>query len=165
MVRPQGFTLVELVMTMVVVGIMAAYAVPRLGSMAIYDLTNAAHELVEAVRFAQETTMVRVDSSLEVVTNSGTDYRVQEYNHVTTTTANISSPLTGSSPYRESGDIWNNIAVSSASISFDSRGYPCAMVAPCSTRMTTAQTIVLTHTSGESKSITIEPISGFVHVN
>lgn len=49
-----GFTLVELVMTIIIVGIMAVYAIPRLGSLAVYDLANGTDELVEAIRLRKK---------------------------------------------------------------------------------------------------------------
>lgn len=160
-----GFTLVELVMTIIIVGIMAVYAIPRLGSLAVYDLANGTDELVEAIRFAQETSMLQVDLGYQIETNNGDDYLVQEYDYATATTSDINSPLGGNSPYTEEGDIWNSIATSSLSLSFDTRGYPCNSVAPCTTHMTSAQTITLTHNSGETRSITIEPITGYAYAN
>ena len=172
MIKQLGFTLVELVMTIIIVGIMAVYAVPRLGSLATYDLTNAANELVEAIRFAQESSMLRVDSGYQIVTNDGSsDYRVQEcaYANTTpvtcTTTSDINSPISSSSSYIQDGEIWNKISANGLSFSFDTRGYPCNAVAPCTAHMTVAQTITLTHTSGETTTVTIEPISGYAYVN
>ena len=164
-----GFTLIELIMTMVLVGIMAVYVVSKFSSLSSYDLENASGELVEAIRFTQQGSMHRVnESGFQIVTNDGTsDYRVQEYDADTVSTANINHPLTGSTSYTEIGDIWSSISVSNLSLSFDSRGSPCAQIAPCDVtgQMTTTQTITLTHSSGATRSVIIEPVTGYAYVN
>jgi MSHA pilin protein MshC len=163
--QPQrGFTLIELVMVIVLIGIISVYAAPRLGSLTAYNLTQATNELIEVIRFAQETSMIRVDSGFQVVTGGADHYRVSEYDYTGPTLSNIASPLTGSSPFTANSGEWSGITTSGLSISFDTRGYPCASVAPCMAHMTSVQTISLT-AAGESRTITIEPITGFVHAN
>jgi MSHA pilin protein MshC len=162
--RTQGFTLIELVMVIVLIGILSVYAAPRLGSLASYNLTQATNELIEAIRFAQETSMIRVDDSLEVVIGSPDKYRVREYNFGSGSTQQTTSPLSGSTPFIADSGEWSDITVSGLSLSFDTRGYPCASVAPCNSPMTSTQSITLS-VPGDSQTITIEPITGFVHAN
>jgi MSHA pilin protein MshC len=160
----QGFTLIELVMVIVLIGILAVYAAPRLGSLSSYSLTQATSELIEAIRFAQETSMIRVDDSLEIVSGGTDKYRVREYNYSSSSTQQTTSPLTGTTPFVANSAEWSGITVSGLSLSFDTRGYPCASVAPCTSPMTSTQSITLS-VPGDSQTITIEPITGFVHAN
>lgn len=160
----RGFTLIELVMIIIVVGIVAVYAAPRFGSLSTYNLTRASNELVQAIRFAQEGSMNRVDSSFQLVSGGADIFRVREYMYSITSTQEVSSPLTGASPFIANAGEWSGITTSSLNLSFDTRGYPCATVAPCSNPMTTTQTITLI-AAGETRIITIEPITGFVYAN
>ena len=54
-----GFTLVELVVVLVLVGIMAAYIVPRLTLRSGFDERTLQEELVSTARYAQQLAMMR----------------------------------------------------------------------------------------------------------
>lgn len=159
-----GFTMIELVLVIILIGIMAVVAAPRLGSLDAYNVTRASSELVEVIRYAQEQAMANVAVDLQVVTGGGDEYRVREYVHASSTTQEVTSPLTGSSPFINDSAEWSNITASALSLSFDSRGYPCNSTAPCSAPMTTQQTITIS-APGETRTITIEPITGYVYAN
>lgn len=155
----RGFTLVELILVIVLVGILSVYALPRLDSLTSYDLNQSTNELIEAIRFAQETSMIRVNTQYQIVTGAPDIYRVQQY---TSSASDISNPLTGASSFTADSNDWAGISVTAVNLSFDTRGYPCASTAPCSTHMTNPLTIDVS-ASGETRSITIEPLTGFVH--
>lgn len=157
----KGFTLVELIMVIVLVGVISVYAAPRLGSLTSYDLNQATNELIEVIRFSQETSMIRVDTNYQVVIGAADKYRVKAYSG-SGPASDITSPLTGSSSFIENSSDWSGITVSGLNLSFDTRGYPCATIAPCTTHMTSTQSITLS-TSSESRTIIIEPLTGFVH--
>lgn len=160
--RSAGFTLIELVMVIILIGIIAVYAAPRFGALSSYNLTQATSELVEAIRYAQEASMARIDRSYQVVTGGADNYRVSE--HDGSAASDIASPLTGSTPFTANAAEWSGIGVTALNLSFDTRGYPCATVSPCSSHMTTALSYTLM-AGGETRTITVEAITGFAYVN
>ncbi|SCZ65168.1 prepilin-type N-terminal cleavage/methylation domain-containing protein [Thiohalomonas denitrificans] len=161
--RMHGFTLVELIIIVILLGILAVYAAPRLGGLSSYTLAASRSELLEAIRYAQEASMASVDHQYQIDTGGANKYRVRAYDLDNNNYSNVTSPLTGSSPFvADSGD-WSGVSASVLTLSFDSRGYPCANVAPCTTPMTTTRTITVS--SGGSRTITIEPITGFAYAN
>lgn len=69
--RMAGFTMVELVVTMVVIGIMAVVALPRLTALGTFDARGAADQVASYLRFAQKSALaqrrnVRVEVSSDV---------------------------------------------------------------------------------------------------
>lgn len=163
--RQSAFTLIELVMTILLVGIVAIYAAPRLGALSSYNLTSATDELIEVIRFAQETSMVRADSGFQVTSGGADKYHVYEYLYTSSSSQEVTSP-NGASPFVANGGEWSGITVSAQNLSFDTRGYPCNSAAPCNTHMTATVSVVLTDTaSGDTRTIIIEPITGYVHAN
>lgn len=162
--QQNGFTMIELVAIMVIIAIMAAVAIPRFTKLSTYSLTQSTNELVEAIRFAQETSMVQVDTHYQIVTGGSDKYRVRQYDLTTTSTSDITNPLSGSSPFVADNNDWSGITLGSANLSFDNRGYPCASAAPCNAPMTNPVTITLSDGT-DSQSITVEPITGYAYVN
>jgi prepilin-type N-terminal cleavage/methylation domain-containing protein len=69
----QGFTLIELVMVIVIVGILAGLAIPRFQSFYAIKLSGAARKVVSDLRFAQQLAISQhADSRIEF---SGNSYR------------------------------------------------------------------------------------------
>lgn len=153
-----GFTLIELVMVIVLIGIIAIVAAPRLGDQDVYDLDRATHDLIEAIRYAQEQSMthsgaapfqIAISTSGFAVTQSGTP---------------ILNPLDGSAAYTNNVTEWANVSVSSAeTISFDSHGKPSCITA-CSEPEDTSVSLTLRKGSSNT-SITIEKYTGYAYRN
>jgi len=154
--------MVELVMVMILVGILSALVIPRLGNIASYSLSSAAQGLVEAVRYTQQQSMANSGANPYQIQISGTGFTV------TQSGVAITNPLTGASGYTEDSAVWSGVSVTSASgtISFDARGLPsCSAGLPaCSLPSDSNITITLAK-GGDSKSITLERYTGYARPN
>lgn len=57
--RQQGFTLVELIVTMIIIGIMAFVAIPKFNAIGAFDARGHADQLEGYLRFAQKTALAQ----------------------------------------------------------------------------------------------------------
>ena len=157
--HPNGFTMIELIMVIVLVGILAVVAAPKLGSLEAYNVHRASYDLLEAIRYAQEQSMINSGANDFQIAISGTGYTV------TQSGTSISNPLTGASGYTQDASEWSGISLSGGqTISFDHRGIPSCSATACSDPGDTSATITLSK-SGETASITIEKFTGYAHLN
>ncbi len=154
MTAQRGFTLVELILVIVIVGVLAVYAAPRFDRDA-FDVASAADELIEAIRYTQEMAMSHsgIDDDGDGnpdnyrITLSGGGYTVSLVDSNSTT--NVPNPVTNAASYTES---WSGISLGPATtINFDSRGRP---------DLGADVTITLSR-SGESATVDIERATGF----
>lgn len=148
--HPAGFTLVELVMTMVIVGILAAVAVPRFFESNVFQSRGFADQVQAALRHAQKVAiaqrrnvcvaMTPGDITLTIASASGT---------ASACDTSLVSPA-GESPYKISTPAASiSLAYSSASFGFDALG-----------RTAAPQTITV---SGATNPIVVEAETGYVH--
>lgn len=70
LLRADGFTMVELVVTMVIIGIMAFVALPKFDSLGAFDARGFRDQTVSTLRFAQKTAIAQ--RRAVCVTTSGT---------------------------------------------------------------------------------------------
>lgn len=137
----RGFTLIELVMVIVVVGVIAIYAAPRFDRSG-FEAAQAREELKEALRYAQEMSMVRTASANYQVVIDAAGFTVQQAGAVA-----VPDPFTGAASYSRAG---MGITAGSGTITFDNRGDP-GLAADHVVTITGAPTL------------TVEPITGYVH--
>lgn len=153
-----GFTLIELVLVIVLIGILAVVAAPRLGDQAVYDLDRASQDLIEAIRYAQEQSMIHSGATAFQIAISTTGFTVSQGG------AAITNPLTGTSGYTNDATEWGGVTISAAeTISFDSRGKPTCTAA-CSEPDDASVNLTLSK-NGNSVDITIEKFTGYAHRN
>lgn len=159
MLKPStGFTLIELVMVIVLIGILAIVAAPRLGDQAVYDLDRATHDLIEAIRYAQEQSMTHSGASAFQIAISTGGFTVTQSGTA------ITNPLDGTAGYTNSATEWAGVSVSAAeTISFNSRGKPTCTNA-CSEPDDASVSLTLSK-SGNTTSITIEKFTGYAYRN
>lgn len=162
MMRQGGFTIIELVMVMVLIGILAIVAVPRLGNLGSYTLLSAAQDLVAAIRYAQQQSMSNSGANNFQIAVNGTGYTV------TQNLTAITNPLTGSTGYTEDSSAWDGVSITAGTgtISFNSRGMPTCSdgLADCSLPGDTNVTITL-NKGGETTSVSIERYTGYARTN
>lgn len=152
--RAAGFTLMEIIIVLVIVGILSAMAFSRNGSPATYTLLSQGEALAANLRHTQ-TLATTWSRSLSVGLTSGTNgtYTVSCVNSSTSSPCNaspVTDPATGSS---FSVSLQNNASISGpASLTIDSSGKPSA-----------AATYTLT-SSNATVTVTVAATTGFVTV-
>ena len=137
----QGFTLVELVAVMVLVGILSVALFSRMGSTGNAAIQSGRDDLIAALFFAQQQAMMRSNISLVVTANS---ISVNDTN----------TPIKVSNAYYPLG-MPVGVTLSPVTLNYDKLG------------RTTATTITLTgsgNSSGASASVRVEA-SGYAYAN
>lgn len=153
--KPYGFTMIELVAVIAILGILSAYAVLRSPSTNTFDLNSAANALLEDIRLVKTLSMslnehYRIQftaSSYQIRKSNGTAfYNPAAQSTVTNLPNNVSLSL--------SAGISNNTIV------FNPLGQP---LLTSNTPITNNITITLSSPGSPSRIITIESQTGFAY--
>jgi len=153
----RGFTLGELIIVLVITGILAAVAIPRLFDKSGFASRGARDFVASALRYAQKSAVaMRRNVCVTVGTTSVTMTYAAAAGSAATCSANVVNPATGL-PYSSTVYEQGATVSASTSLAFDALGRPLsAALAP----LTAAQTITVT---GYPTVVTIEPETGYVH--
>ena len=123
----RGFTLVELVMVMVIIGILAVVVGPRFFNRQVFNERLFYEEALAAVRYGQKLAVAsgcQIQASLD-----GSGYRLRRANNCTNGAygAEVQGP-DGQTPF--AATLPNGVSVSASTfpVVFDSRGRPSAAV-------------------------------------
>jgi Tfp pilus assembly protein FimT len=160
---PAGFSLIEIIMILLIIGILAGIAIPRFAAFFVVKLEGGRKKIIYDIRYVQQMAVAR-HTNTRIVFNVGTEtYSAQEWKESspgsgTWAWSNISSPFTR---YPLSVDFrsdvqYHGIDIRSASfngsgtLQFDWKGTP------------TNGGIVQLFFKGESLCITVESNTGFV---
>jgi len=165
----RGFTLIELVMVIIVIGIVAVYAAPRF-NLDDYEVTEAASEVVEAIRYTQALAMEHsglADSDtdgnedLYCFRIAGNNYAVSISDSNSNPAVNVADPVTGAVSYTQSWGtgITFNPAPSVNDICFSSRGEPIDINGAA----LGANATITVRSGGANSIITVEQLTGFTH--
>ncbi len=143
-IREHGFTMVELIMVMVIMGIIAAVAIPRFFSNTTFQSRGFYDQVVSTLRYAQKAAIAQHRFvCVAFTTNSAT----LTTGATVACGTNLISP-TGQSPYSAAAPSGVTLG-GMANFNFDALGRPSA-----------AQSILV---SGYATLITVEAETGYVH--
>ncbi|MGD0281723.1 MAG: prepilin-type N-terminal cleavage/methylation domain-containing protein [Dissulfurispiraceae bacterium] len=142
--RYEGFTMIEVIAVLLIIGIIAAVAISKATSTATYSVTSEAEILKKDIRFAQIKSMGDVSPNTWGINIGSNSYTLQ-YNGAT---ASINLPGENSPTHMFSGSV---TAKPAAIITFDNWGSPGAA----------NSTITLTGGS-QTAAVTVTENTGFV---
>lgn len=150
--RHGGFTLMELVATLVLMGILAFSVVPRFLDKGSIDVSATAEQLAGDIRYTQSLAMT-----------SGQRNRINlaaaSYQITTSAGAPVAHPATGSTAAISLGDV--SLGGYSGYIAFDGKGVPYTDVS--GTLLGTPATITLS-SGGNTRQVVVSPQTGRVIV-
>jgi MSHA pilin protein MshC len=155
----RGFTLAELIIVMVLTGVLAAVAIPRMVDKSGFAARGARDFVASSLRYAQKSAIaMRRNVCVNVGTGSLSVTHASAAGSTQACAAGntVPNPATGvafdAKPYAEGATV-----AAAASVVFDALGRPMsAALVPLST----AQTITV---NGYATAVTIEPDTGYVH--
>ena len=142
------FTMVELVSILVIVGIMAAIAIPRFANVATYSARGYADTAAGFLRYAQKLAIARHATTTVQIGTSG----LALCSTASCTDANPWPGPQGETPYRLDVPSGVTQTGSSASMTFDDNGVPSPSTG-----------VTLTITGDTVRTLTVEPGTGYVH--
>lgn len=111
-----GFTLVELIVVILLLGIISINVGSRFFGNTTFSDRKVADELVEAIRYAQHLAMSRAGSDTFKIVTTSTSYSVQDSSNTAVNNPNRSGLYTVTIP--------TNTSLSVASVSFNGLGQP-----------------------------------------
>ena len=150
--RESGFTIVELVAVMVIVGIIAAVSAPRFVGADAFEARGSYGTLTSALRYAQKTAIAQRKT---VYASVNTSARVVCLGYTNDCSSAVLDPATQTA-YTKTLSSNVNITASASTIGFDGLGRPV----PNTTATLTIQNTVVP--SESTRPITIEQDTGYV---
>jgi MSHA pilin protein MshC len=143
-----GFTLVELVAMILIVGILAAIAGPRFFTASTFAARGYADNAAALLRYAQKLAIARHTNITAQIAASGVSLCATAANPCTDT--NPWPGPQGEAPYRLDVPNGVSLAASAASVRFDAQGRPNAG-------------LTLTITGDSARTLTLEAETGYVY--
>lgn len=150
-----GFTLIELVTVMVLIGILSVFVAPRMFDMAAFNARGLQDETLSFLRYAQKTAIAQRRVVCLVFTSQSVMLHISATSGVSTCDAPLRGP-TGDSPgtlIAKGGAAYNNTPVD---FNFNGLGQPVDALGA----VLPAQTLQVTHVIDP---ITVEAVTGYVH--
>ena len=154
--RPQcGFTLIELVMVLVLLGILAVYAVPRMINTGDFYARGFHDQSLAYLRYAQKTAIAQRRTVCVTLSSSGISLSMASAAASNTCAATLSGPNGEAALSARSGVAFSSTL---SNFNFDALGQPVTTAA------TPAQAATqMLQVANVSRSITIEAGTGYVH--
>lgn len=153
----RGFTLIELIMVMVMLGVLAAVATPKLIGISVFNTRGFHDQSLAYLRFAQKTAIAQRRTVCVAFTSSSLTLTIaSSANTSNCTVAGTLIGPQGESPVVLSAKTGVSYSATPTAFNFDSLGEPI-------TAAGSAQATQTIQVSGASNSITIETTTGYVH--
>lgn len=151
----RGFTLIELIMVIVILGVMAVYAVPRMFNSGDFNARGFHDETMALLRYAQKTAIAQRRTVCVTITATGVTLRMFAANPAVTTcaAASLAQAPVLSPPFTPRGATGGS-GLTSVPLPFTFQFTPEG-----GTDQTTAVAITVTN----STPITVEATTGYVH--
>lgn len=154
--RPQrGFTLIELIMVVVLLGILAAYAAPKIFNRSDFDARGMEDMTLSYLRYAQKTAIAQRRTVCLTLSSAGISMALS--NNPTTFGCSAASALNGPDGKASLAVPGVSYSTVPANFSFDALGRP---VDASGVVLAAVQTFVV---SGSSRTISVEAGTGYVH--
>jgi MSHA pilin protein MshC len=154
----RGFTLIELIMVMVMLGVLSAVAGPKIFNASVFNVRGFHDQTLAYLRFAQKTAITqRRTVCVQFGTNSVTlsiAAAVASSNCATPGTLTV--PMGTAGVLKASSGVLFNAALPPVDFNFDSLGQPI-------TSAGTAQAKQQFQVSGSANFIYVETVTGYVH--
>lgn len=151
-----GFTLVELVAIILLVGILAVTAIPRYLDKAAIDVSVMAEQLANDIRYAQSLSMTQGARHCIELNTGNARYRLRTGNSCATA---VTHPVTGNGNYINLANVSMAAAnISGSYIEFDGRGEPFTLV------VSTSDAVITLNAGGQSRQVRVSPETGRVVV-
>lgn len=155
----RGFTLVELIVILIIVGIIAVVAIPRLRGVAAFNTQGYTDRVMESLRYAQKQAIAKRRNVCVAFTASSVSFTYASVGGSgAACDTNLSGPA-GQNPYVEVPENKSVVTFSPvpAGLTFDALGRPLAAGVP----LAAVQVITI---SGEgNRTFSVEPDTGYVH--
>jgi MSHA pilin protein MshC len=154
-----GFTLIELIMVIVLLGVLAVFAGPRIFDTSVFNSRGFNDETLAMLRYAQKTAIAQRRTVCVTFTGNSASLRIASAAAVGTCDGNLVGPK-GDTPgtiTAKSGVTYSPAAPPPATVHFDGLGQS---LDSSGVVLVVARTITVT---GAGKTITIEPGTGYVH--
>lgn len=156
----RGFTLIELIMVMVLLGILAAYAAPRIFNRNDFDARGMHDMSMAYLRYAQKTAIAQRRTVCVAFTANGMTLRIANAAGATDCAAGVA--LNGPDGNPGLAGLVNYTATPDA-MAFDALGQPLSGVAATLGTVLNATTAI--NVVGAGRTVTIEAGTGYVHDN
>jgi MSHA pilin protein MshC len=163
----RGFTLVELIVVLIVVGILAVIAIPRFTGVGAYNNMGYTDRVMESLRYAQKQAIAK-RRNVCVVFDAATTTVTFRFASAAGSAINCDTNLTGPagqtvfSVTPESKSVVT-FSASPGSFAFDALGRPIASTSAGVVGTALSVVQVITITGEGSRSFSVEPETGYVH--
>jgi prepilin-type N-terminal cleavage/methylation domain-containing protein len=149
----KAFTLIELMIVIVIIGIAAAMAVPMISSAASFQIRSAANVVAADLEYAKSMAISR-GRSYSVVFDSATEsYQIKDPNGSPVTPPGRKDTVRFGAGSQLNNVLITSVSFSSGTVTFDYLGSP-----------NNGGTVEL-QAGGITKTVTVEPVTGFISVS